>query len=341
MRTSRCRSGGFTLAELVILLAVLAILIALLLPAVWAAREAARNVQSKNNLRQIAIASHTHVMQHEYYPSGGWGWRWAGDPDRGFGRDQPGGWVFNILPYIERANVYRLAADEEADKWTDKQLEGAAMTLQTPMPIFYAPARRLPQVYPTDSRSEGFDGEGRFLPRGSNPVKGAARIDYAMCAGDQKDLGIIAGPESLEKAADFKWPDMTAATGVSFLRSQITQASIRDGTSNTYLVGEKYLNKNDYETGLDPGDNIAAYCGYDDDLYRSTYYDEATGKGYAPMEDESGTTDAKAFGGPHRGGFNMALCDGSVRAIQYNVDPKVHQRLGNRKDGERIDRSEF
>ena len=82
-------------------IAIIGILVALLLPAIQAAREAARRTQCKNNLRQIALACLNHESTHKTFPHGGWGWHWMGDPDKGFGRKQPGGWIYQATPYLE------------------------------------------------------------------------------------------------------------------------------------------------------------------------------------------------------------------------------------------------
>ncbi len=99
---------GFTLVELLVVIAIIGILIALLLPAVQAAREAARLLQCKNNVKQMALACLSHEETHGHLPASGWGYRWAGDPDKGFGSDQPGGWHYNILPFMEQATLHDL-----------------------------------------------------------------------------------------------------------------------------------------------------------------------------------------------------------------------------------------
>src|ERR1700690_1525113 len=108
VQSSESDCEGFTLVELLVVIAIIGILIALLVPAVQAAREAARGTQCKNNLKQVGLAAQTPLDAQKTFPTGGWGYQWLGDPARGFGINQTGGWGFTLLPFIEQSTIYNL-----------------------------------------------------------------------------------------------------------------------------------------------------------------------------------------------------------------------------------------
>src|SRR6476620_9930575 len=105
---------GFTLVELLVVIAIIGILVALLLPAVQGAREAARRAQCKNHLKQLALGFILHEDAHKFLPTGGWGYMWMSHPSQGFGLNQPGGWGFTTLPYIEQQAIYDYGAGGRA-----------------------------------------------------------------------------------------------------------------------------------------------------------------------------------------------------------------------------------
>ena len=100
--------AGFTLVELLVVIAIIGILVALLLPAVQAAREAARRSECTNHLKQLALGCLQHHDTFGTLPSGGWSWHWTGDPDMGFRREQPGSWLYHILPFMEEGDLHKL-----------------------------------------------------------------------------------------------------------------------------------------------------------------------------------------------------------------------------------------
>ena len=170
---------GFTLVELLVVIAIIGILIALLLPAIQAAREAARRAQCKNNLRQIGIACLNFENTHKVFPAGGWGFLWMGDPDRGVGRGQPGGWIYQACSYLEEADVFQVGKGLSfAQKKTELQKQMSHV-----ISVFNCPSRRAAIGYP-GLRPDGLPSE----PSGEHPHNvtmppTVAKTDYAINGG--------------------------------------------------------------------------------------------------------------------------------------------------------------
>ncbi len=106
------------------------------------------------------------------------------------------------------------------------------------------------------------------------------------------------------------------------------------------MAGEKNLGPDYYYTGQDSGDNECALVGDDQDITRWAGF-SSTRPLVPPQPDTPGTDGLLCFGSAHLAGFHMALCDGSVRLINYSIDPEIHLRLANRKDGLPIDAKSF
>jgi hypothetical protein len=130
------------------------------------------------------------------------------------------------------------------------------------------------------------------------------------------------------------WPSDTF-TGVSFVRSKVTDGQVKDGMTYTYLVGEKYVDFNHYDTGKWDADNDTVFSGFGNDNYRLT--------AEAPLNDASASAgDHRCrFGSPHAGITQFVFCDGAVRAISNAIDPIMHRYLGERSDRQILDESKI
>jgi prepilin-type N-terminal cleavage/methylation domain-containing protein len=319
---ARSRARGFTLVELLVVIAIIGILVGLLLPAVQSARESARRLQCSNNVRNLATGALLHLQTHNFYPSGGWGWGWHGEPDRGFGKTQPGGWAFSVLPYIEQGNLHQLGAGK--DDATRRAL--GAQVAATPLPLFNCATRRPLKV--------------RVYVHGSpyvniNRPAGAGRGDYAMNGGD----GLIGcggdtyGPGSYDGIVGFT--ECKLSNGLLAVQSEFKRGAVKDGATNTYLIGERCVNPDNYETGTAYNDDQNLYLGFDRD---SVCYARS---GLPPVQDRRGFGADFTWGSAHVGIFQMSMCDGSTRNFSYSLDVETHRRLANRQDGLVIDGSKF
>jgi hypothetical protein len=108
-------------------------------------------------------------------------------------------------------------------------------------------------------------------------------------------------------------------------------ADVTDGVSNTYMIGEKFLNPDLYGTGWGGADNHSMFQGFDRDVNRWA------GPDCPPLPDTPGIDWQFNFGSAHAIGFYMALCDGSTQFFNFAIDLEVHRRLANRSDGLAVD----
>lgn len=154
------------------------------------------------------------------------------------------------------------------------------------------------------------------------------KTDYAVNEGDVI-TDTRQGPRTLQEgdSGQYEWRDPKLATGVCFQRSRIRPQDVRDGLSNTYMIGEKYVSYEHYFDDGDLGHDQSMYTGVDLDINRWTIK--------PPLQDAEGCSMEldRRFGSAHPGGCHFLMCDGSVRQISYDIDAETHRRLGNRHDG--------
>jgi prepilin-type N-terminal cleavage/methylation domain-containing protein len=363
-RFARAQSHGFTLVELLVVIAIIGILVGLLLPAVQAAREAARRAQCENHLKQIGLGFLSHESTHKILPGAGWSPWYVGDPMFGAGRKQPGGWMYQILPFIEEQALYDMPGDGQKTVVTKQQKDAAVIMQQTPVAVFNCPSRRPAKAYSVSDLTQPL-----WTPINSSTMTAVARGDYAANSGDSvtgpgnsKTAGWkLKGQETADDETDdvyrtsqqiplewafpsytatepvVKWPDAKEESGVNFFGAEIKLKQITDGTSKTYMVGEKFLDPDAYDSNgnTNGGDNHSYFQGFDWDVNRWASSDSP------PLPDTPGLNVFTEFGSAHPAIWQAVMCDGSVRALSYDIEINVHRHFGNRFDGQVIPNSSF
>jgi prepilin-type N-terminal cleavage/methylation domain-containing protein len=316
-RTAISKRHAFTLVELLVVIAIIGILMALTLPAIQSSREAGRRTQCRNNIRNQAQAVIAHVSHQKFFPTGGWGYKWVGDPDRGFNRRQPGGWQYNILPYMEETALHDLGRGQpEASKFLEN-----SRRIATPIPLFNCPSRRRADTYA--SKTDPYNADNLTM---------VARSDYAANSGSKAYTGGGTGPTLSQMNSSDSFIDTKCnAVGLKqnspiFCRSELRPALVHDGLSKTYLLGERHVRFHFYDTETPGEDDDQGWgIGYDQDVVRVT--------AEPPSQDITTGSVTFVFGSAHTGAFGMAMADGSIKSILYEIEPAIHLAFGARADG--------
>ncbi len=306
------RRWAFTLIELLVVIAIIGILIALLLPAVQAAREAARRIQCTNNLKQIGLALHTYHDSCRRLPFGSGGR--IGTPDYAIA----GTWPAMILPFVEQKPLYdlfnfRLPMDDAAN----------APAVQTVIGVYICPSDPKGGSPVLDNRAPGYN----------NPAK-AMGMWYPGCMGPTHMDNCPFCPDTTPSASNWccqGWNfGSSAGSGIAagtfagmfgrFPRS-IRFEDVTDGLSNTLMVGE----------------TLPGHCRWNS-AFAPNFCETSTNIPLNTMEDAGTTTDnwwrTCGFKSRHPGGANFALGDGSVRFVTDSIDFRLFNALGTREGGE-------
>ena len=164
------------------------------------------------------------------------------------------------------------------------------------------------------------------MPANANGAAVAGRSDYGGNGGD-RGLAHSGGPSSIEDGLALE-PNKTF-TGTIYERSEVSLARVLDGTSKTYLAGEKYIDADHYLDGGDPADNETWCTGWNNDNYR------VSGNGntiFQPLRDRPALTRSNYYGSAHQDGFMAVFADNHVEYISYNIEGVLHRRNANRSD---------
>jgi prepilin-type N-terminal cleavage/methylation domain-containing protein len=359
----RLRQRGFTLVELLVVIAIIGILVALLLPAIQAAREAARKIQCKDNLKNIGLSCQNHADTYKCFPTDGAYFGvtldWYVQDGKPFGPDKQGlSWGYQLLPFLEEGALHGIT--------TMKDVQNKIV------PMYSCPSRRPPTLYDsgwgptvlTDYASA--QPCTKLLTSDPAPIDLRNWPDFTTCqnvvfqGGSSPDGENSTPPDTCNGNGCGSLPKYHGVYDGVIVRSPwrllqlnprtkvvsgefaidvpfpVKLSQITDGTSKTMVIGEKYVRSDKYEGGT-PSDDRGWSEGWDADTERCTCATPLNdGTVNYPFTgnfgDDNGVPvwNMVMFGSAHTGGFNAVFADGAVHTINYDVDVFVLNALGTR-----------
>jgi prepilin-type N-terminal cleavage/methylation domain-containing protein/prepilin-type processing-associated H-X9-DG protein len=363
----RRTDDGFTLVELLVVIAIIGVLVALLLPAIQAAREAARRTQCTNQVKQMMTAMLNHESARKAFPSGGIEpWPNIQDYLNGpggapYGPEKQGlGWAYQILPYIEGQAQHNIKSQAELDNMA--------------LPMANCPSRRPPTrntyVNVSGNSAPYLIDYAIAVPYPSNSYKGfpsnrdpltapwyritAPNLDAAGCGeepiwgnGNVSDRPVHADSIKTEPGSpETKYTNWYGFWGVIVRSNMVVKGGtkyetgfytpisfnqIEDGSSNTFALAEKLLEPSRYDG--DWHDDRGWTGGWDADSVRSTICTMMT-----DVDDPNGSRNVGfRFGSAHSSGMNAGFADGSVHFLSYDLDRYLFNCLAHRSDGVNTD----
>lgn len=333
MESKRSHPLGFTLVELLVVIAIIGILVALLLPAIQAAREAARRTTCVNQLKQMGLALLNYESTNNEFPTGGTEpWHNEGHDSVRFGNGY--GWMVQILPYVENAALQDISKGYgEGDQQRDRIVRGTSVSL------YNCPSRRDSTII--YSRVDEGDGEQGACEQGCalSDYAGATPaniLDLSRPSFDPwfwqgiRHGNVLSAANGQIRFKGQKYPVRFEGVIVRTGMAEPCKARrITDGLSNTIVVGEKRLHADLYQIGA-THDDIGWTDGWDPDIMRYTGYQP--GPDVLRSEDDSNGYGYQ-FGAAHPAVFNVVFADGHVASIEYDIDLEIFNALGHRADG--------
>jgi prepilin-type N-terminal cleavage/methylation domain-containing protein/prepilin-type processing-associated H-X9-DG protein len=302
------RAKGFTLVELLVVIAIIGVLVALLLPAVQSAREAARRQTCLNNLKQIGIAMHNYEDTFKVLPVGLMGGV-TSNPDDGFG------WGLAILPFVEQKALFDQINPNGRDgvfRANFTATNGPMKGGEVPLKVYRCPTSQMPKIVEATWRLPG----AGVLPPSSRLFLGHAINDYkgngGGCVNDSDGV--------LGKRQEIPW---------------VRFAEITDGLSNVPLVAESaYVRGNNTTnpTNIPHWPVWIGGPGSDESIRYEAGTSSPINCRCTPMNMVAAINDDCAFSW-HPNGIQVVFCDGSVKFVSQNVAASTWCNLNSRNDG--------